>query len=112
MEKPLVYLDSSLAIYKHRRCAIPYFKQFLSKALCKMCYSFAILFSSSIAETNCLHPKRLLIHNLSVTQYRSQVGSYVLRVQIWIKVILNGHQLSLKTITGQRVNYDSALIYC
>ena len=71
---------------------------------------------SKDAKNHCFLPNILLIYNLNVKQFGSQMKPHILWVFIWIQIVCIGYQRSSKfTASGLRVNYlsqnlaDSAL---
>ena len=57
---------------------------------------FKYLFLSKYAKNQCCLPIILLICNLTVKQFGSQMKPHLLWVFIWIQIVCKGHQRSLK----------------
>ena len=63
-----------------------------------------ICFFQNIKKNHCFHPFFLLIYNLNVKQFGSQMKPHILWAFIWIQIVCKGHQRSSKfTASGLRV---------
>ena len=65
---------------------------------------FKYFFLSKDAKNHCFLPTILLIYNLNVKQFGSQMKPHILWGFIWIQIVCKGHQRSSKfTASGLRV---------
>jgi len=72
--------------------------------LCMLGNFFKHFFLSKDANNHCFPPNILLIYNLNVKQFGSQMKPYILWGFIWIHIVCKGHQRSSKfTASGLRV---------
>ena len=68
---------------------------------------FKYIFLSKDAKKHCFLPNILLIYNLNVKQFRSQMKPHMLWGFIWIQIVCIGHQRSSKfTASGLRVKVN------
>ena len=66
-----------------------------------------ICFFQNFQKSHCFHPFFLLIYNLNVKQFGSQMKPHILWGFIWIQIVCKGHQRSPKfTASGLRVKTD------
>ena len=73
--------------------------------LCMLGNFFKYFFLSKDVKNHCLLPNILLIYNLNVKQFGSQMKPHILWGFIWIQIVCIGHQRSSKfTASGLRVN--------
>ena len=73
--------------------------------LCMLGNFFKYLFLSKDEKNPCFLPNILLIYNLNVKLFGSQMKPHILWGFIWIQIIWKGHQRSSKfTASGLRVN--------
>ena len=63
-----------------------------------------ICFFRNFQKIHCFHPFYLLIYNLNVKQFGSQMKPHILWGFIWIQIVCKGHQRSSKlTASGLKV---------
>ena len=55
-----------------------------------------ICFFQNFQKIHCFHPFFLLIYNLNIKQFGSQMKPYILCGFIWIQIVCKGHQRSSK----------------
>ena len=75
--------------------------------LCMLGNFFKYFFLPKDAENHCFLPNILLIYNLNVKQFGSQMKPDILLGFIWIQIVCIGNQRSSKfTASGLRVNVN------
>ena len=73
-------------------------------SLCMLGNFFKYLFLSKFSKNSLFPPIILLIYNLNVKQFGSQMKPHILWGFIWIQIVCKGHQRSSKfTASGLRV---------
>ena len=96
-----------------KTCCVSHYKDWLLSlwrlfTLCMLGNFFKYFFLSKEAKNHCFLPNILLIYNLNVKQFGSQMKPHKMWGFIWIQIVCIGHQRSSKfTASGLRVNQQN-----
>ena len=96
----LAQCNTIVSAYEFNRHLQSYF---INSFACWVIFS-NICFFQNFQKIHCLHPLFLLIYNLNVKQFGSQMKPHILWGFIWIQIVCKGYQRSSKfTASGLRV---------